>query len=147
MGALSRSSGADGERQVAHLFQKYGYPAERGCQHDGMTGHADVIGIPGLYIEVKFHRVFTRKDLEDAFDQVERDSTAQAIETGLHDIIPVVIWKKKGSHGWNVSLRTIGIMDLFKVPPFITDAPMDGIVTMNFEDFIGLYRHYERSES
>lgn len=147
MGALSRNSGADGERAVAHLFKEYGYPAERGVQHDGRTGHADVINVPGLYIEVKFQQTFTRRDLEKAFEQVDRDSSACANETGLYDIIPVVIWKQKRNHGWNVSIRTIGILDLFRVPPFTTDAPLDGIATMTFDDFIKLYQSYERSAS
>lgn len=143
MGKLSRDSGADGERQVARLFRAYGFEkAERGVQRDGRTGHADVIGVPGIYIEVKFHRSFTRRDLEKAFDQVEDNSDALARDTGMHDIIPVVIWKEKGSRGWNVSMRTIGVLDLFKTPPFVSNAPLDGIVTMSFDDFIRLYASY-----
>ena len=42
----SRRKGKNGELQVAHLFQAAGYKAERGCQHDGLSGHADVIGVP-----------------------------------------------------------------------------------------------------
>lgn len=146
MGALSRSSGADGEREVAKLFREYGYPAERGCQHDGRTGHADVIGVPGLFIEVKFHATFTRRDLEKAFAQVERDSNAKADENGLLDIIPVVVWKKKREHGWNVSLKTISVLDLMMIPPFSTDTPLEGIHTMYFDEFVALYQAFERAQ-
>lgn len=138
MGALSRRSGADGERMVARLFKDYGYPAERGVQHDGRTGHADVEGVPYLHIEVKFWGKFTRGDLENAICQAERDSDGYFARTG-EELIPVVVHKVKGAHGWNVSMTIAALLSLLDTNmPFALDYP-DAITTFSFEDFMRLY--------
>jgi len=141
MGSLSRRSGADGERMVAHLFQRFGFQAERGCQRDGRTGHADVEGVPGLHIEVKFYGKFTNGDLENAMAQSERDANGLQERTG-EEVIPVVIHKVKGAHGWNVSLTVAGLFALVDNNlPFALDYP-DAIATFTFDDFMRLYIPY-----
>lgn len=142
MGATSRRSGADGERMVAHLFRKWGYPAERGVQHDGRTGHADVEGVPYIHIEVKFYARFTPGDLEKAMLQSERDASGRQEATGEY-LIPIVVHKVKGAHGWSVSMRCLSLFALHEAMPYTTDDPCGEIVTMAFDDFIVVYMAYE----
>ena len=49
----SRNKGAAGEREVAGILRGYGYKARRGQQYSGANGDADVVGLPGIHIEVK----------------------------------------------------------------------------------------------
>lgn len=144
MGSLSRNSGADGERMVRDLFRRFGYnDAERGCQRDGRTGHADVEGVPGLHIEVKFWMRFTRGDLEDAMRQSERDAAGFFERTGV-EIIPIVVHKRKGAHGWNVSITVAWLLQILDANiPFSLDYP-DAIATFTFDDFMRMYIPYER---
>ena len=67
----SRNKGKRGELEVAHLLQKHGYDARRGQQFSGANGDADVVGLPGIHIEVK--RV-EKLNVESAMDQSIRDA-------------------------------------------------------------------------
>ena len=67
----SRDKGKRGELEVAHLLQKYGYDARRGQQYSGSNGDPDVVGLPGIHIEVK--RV-EKLNLENAVEQSMRDA-------------------------------------------------------------------------
>lgn len=67
----SRDKGKRGELEVAHLLQKYGYEARRGQQFSGANGDPDVVGLPGIHIEVK--RV-EKLNIENAVDQSIRDA-------------------------------------------------------------------------
>ena len=49
----SRDKGKKGELEIAHVLQERGYDARRGQQYCGASGDADVVGVPGLHIEVK----------------------------------------------------------------------------------------------
>ena len=50
----SRSRGATGEREVASILRgKKNKKARRGQQYSGANGDADVVGLPGIHIEVK----------------------------------------------------------------------------------------------
>lgn len=49
----SRNKGAAGERELAGKLRDYGYDARRGQQYSGANGDADVVGLPGIHIEVK----------------------------------------------------------------------------------------------
>lgn len=73
-GKTSRDKGKRGELFVAHLLQEKGYDASRSAQHCGKTGQAaDVIGLPGIHIEVKF---VERMTLYPWMEQAIRDSEA-----------------------------------------------------------------------
>lgn len=137
----SRAKGVRGELAVAHLFKEYGYPAERGCQHDGMTGHADVEGVPLLWIEVK-----RDEDLVvlKAIKQAERDSTARYQRTG-EQLLPVVI-HKKNRMPWHCTMRTLDFLIMCGMLPFGIEIPTDGLVTMVWEDWIKVFMTYERGE-
>ena len=53
MGKSSRDKGKRGEREVASLLREYGYDARRGVQYHGGPSSPDVVGLPGIHIEVK----------------------------------------------------------------------------------------------
>lgn len=61
MGKLSKEKGKRGERELANLFRKYGYPARRGQQFAGGAFNADgspsadvvVESLPELLLESK----------------------------------------------------------------------------------------------
>lgn len=67
----SRDKGKRGELEAAHLLQKYGYDARRGQQYSGSNGDPDVVGLPGIHLEVK--RV-EKLNLNNAMAQSIRDA-------------------------------------------------------------------------
>ena len=85
MGKMSREKGKRGERQVAALFREYGFDAHRGQQYHGGSDSPDVVGVPGLHIEVKRTE---RLNLYDALAQAKRDAGED---------LPVVIHRKNDS--------------------------------------------------
>ena len=82
---MSREKGKRGERQVAALFREYGFDAHRGQQYHGGPDSPDVVGVPGLHIEVKRTE---RLNLYDALAQAKRDAGED---------LPVVIHRKNDS--------------------------------------------------
>lgn len=75
----SRSKGATGEREVASILRGYGYKkARRGQQYCGSNGDADVVGLPGIHIEVKRRE---RLNIYDAIDQAKRDRKPEELPT------------------------------------------------------------------
>lgn len=139
MAINSREKGKRGELSVAHLFQEYGFKAERGQQHDGRSGHADVVGVPRLWIEVK-----RKEDLniDEAILQAERDSRALDIE----DLLPVVI-HRKNLEKWKVTMRLFDLLYMCGAMPFQADET-EGLVTMRFDEWIKVFLEYnERCEN
>lgn len=87
-GAASKRKGKVGEREVAELARDCGFPsARRGQQRSGVDC-ADVIGIPGVHVEVKRTE---RLNLRSAVAQARRDAN-----TGE---IPAVLSRWSGG-GW-----------------------------------------------
>ena len=83
----SREKGKRGERIVADFFKDHGYDAHRSAQFCGKTGQAaDVIGVDGVHLEVKFCEAMR---LYDWMSQAIRDSEAEGKGN-----IPVVIHKQ-----------------------------------------------------
>ena len=67
----SRRKGAEGEREFAHFCRDQGYGnVRRGQQFSGIEGE-DVVGLPGIHVEVK--RV-EKLNIEDAMAQARRDA-------------------------------------------------------------------------
>lgn len=67
----SREKGAKGEREFARVCREHGYDqSRRGQQYSGIEGE-DVVGLPGIHIEVK--RV-ERLNIEEAMIQSRRDA-------------------------------------------------------------------------
>lgn len=73
----SKQKGARGEREFAALCRQFGYDTRRGQQYSGIEGE-DVVGLPGIHIEVKRTE---RLNLYDAMLQAWRDSN------GKHSIV------------------------------------------------------------
>ena len=77
----SRSKGKRGELELAHLLQKYGYEARRSQQYAGINNDADVVGLPGIHIEVK--RV-EKLNIENAVEQSVRDARENEKPAVMH---------------------------------------------------------------
>lgn len=74
-GKASRDKGKRGETFVKNLFKDNGYNASRSAQWCGKTGQAaDVIGVPGIHVEVKFQE---KMMLYPWMEQAIRDSKAE----------------------------------------------------------------------
>ena len=137
----SRAKGVRGELTVTHMFRKWGYDAERGQQHDGMSGHADVVGVPYIYIEVKWVEGL---DIPAAMRQADKDSD-KYMERTNEGVVPVVI-RKENRRPWMVTMHLSDLAGMFTgcPAPFQTDAPGDGLVHMAFEDWIRVYCMYQQ---
>ena len=98
----SREKGKNGEREIASILKDYGYNARRGVQYNGADGSADVIGLPGLHLEIK--RV-ERLNIQDAM--------SQSIHDAREDEKPVVMHRK--NHGkWMVTMLLDDFMELYR---------------------------------
>ena len=54
MGNMQRSKGKEGEREVAKINREHGFKnSRRGVQYTGSPDSPDVVGIPGIHLEVK----------------------------------------------------------------------------------------------
>ena len=98
---MSREKGKRGERAVAALFREYGFDAHRGQQYHGGPDSPDVVGVPGLHIEVKRTE---RLNLYDALAQAKRDAGED---------LPVVIHRKNDSE-WVVIMSFTDWMKLYR---------------------------------
>lgn len=87
----SRCKGAVGEREFAKICRSYGYNCRRGQQYNGLEGE-DVVGLPGIHVEVK--RV-ERLNLYDAMGQSKRDAKGK---------IPIVVHRKNNCK-WLVTME------------------------------------------
>lgn len=98
----SREKGKRGERELAGVLRDYGYSTRRGQQYSGASGDADVVGLPGIHIEVK--RV-ERLCLEDAMAQSRRDARTGEIPVVMH---------RKNHCPW---LVTVSLEDFMRIYP------------------------------
>lgn len=137
----SKAKGNRGELEVAHLFQAYGYDAKRGQQFCGLDGNADVVGVPYIWIEVKRNE---HLNILSAMTQAERDSNARRANYG-DDLLPVVIHRKNNAP-WVCTMRVGDFLTMCGAMPFTSDGPVDGLVSMAFQEWIELYMVYEKEE-
>ena len=92
MSKSQRDKGKRGEREVAAILKDHGYSAKRGVQYHGGPDSPDVVGLPGVHIEVK--RV-ERLDLRAAYEQ-SKDECADGD-------VPVVV-HRRSREPWMVTL-------------------------------------------
>lgn len=105
-GRHSRNKGKRGEREVAKIFQKAGFPARRSVQYNGRPGTAaDVVGVPGLHIEVK---LVERESIRAWYRQAEMDASASQEQE-----IPIVV-HKKSREPWLVTLSLDDFVKLIR---------------------------------
>ena len=98
----SRNKGKRGELEAAHLLKEYGYDARRSQQYAGINNDADVVGLPGVHIEVK--RV-EKLNIDEALEQAIRDKREHEIPIVMH---------RKNRTKWKVTMRFDDWMMLFK---------------------------------
>lgn len=98
----SRSKGKKGELEVAKYLEGRGYRARRGQQYCGANGDADVVGVPGMHIEVK------RTEQLRAYQYLE-----QATEDARDAEVPVV-FHRQSRRKWIAILDLDDFMDLYE---------------------------------
>jgi Holliday junction resolvase len=78
MGAMSKTKGKIGEREVAALLKKHGFEARRGQQYAGGGDSPDVVhSMDGFHIEVKRSETLALyAALEQAYEDKAEDETA-----------------------------------------------------------------------
>lgn len=106
IGKSSKRKGKVGELEVVNLLKKFGYNAHRSAQYFGNTGAAaDVVGLPGIHIEVK--RV-EKLNLKQAYEQAVHDSKAN----GKNEI--PVVFHRRSHQPWMVMLSADDFLTLIK---------------------------------
>lgn len=98
----SRAKGKAGELELSRILRGYGYDCRRGQQYSGASGDADVIGLPGIHIEVK--RV-ERLDLSAAAAQAKRDARTGELPAVFH---------RRNREGWLVTMPLEGWIELYR---------------------------------
>lgn len=104
----SKQKGAAGERELAKTLGGYGFKTRRGQQYCGLNGDADVVGLPGIYIECK--RV-ERLNIHDAVAQAVNDSGAKNLPFGYD--LPTV-FHRKNNCDWLVTMRLDDWMEIYR---------------------------------
>lgn len=99
----SKQKGKRGELEICGLLKNYGYDVRRSVQYNGKAqdGQADVVGLPGIHIEIK--RV-EKLNLYDAM--------AQAVRDAKDDETPAVFHRKNNKE-WLVTLRLDDYMKMY----------------------------------
>lgn len=88
----SKVKGNKGERELAAILREHGYNTRRGQQFCGANGDADVVGLPGIHIEVK--RV-ERLNIYEAMQQSIRDARSGEMPAVFH---------RRNRKGWLVTM-------------------------------------------
>lgn len=96
----SKRKGKEGELEFVKLCRAYGYNARRGQQYSGIEGK-DVIGLPGVHVEVKRRERF---DLYNAVGQAVRDAKGE---------LPMVAHRKNNC-GWLITMRAEDWFELYR---------------------------------
>lgn len=102
MAINSKRKGIIGELEVASILRDYGYNTRRGQQFSGANGDADVVGVPGLHIEVKRRE---QLNIHDAMDQAKRDARQGEIPSVFH---------RKNNTEWLVTVCLDDFMTLYR---------------------------------
>lgn len=97
----SRQKGARGEREFARVCREHGYETRRGQQYSGANGDADVVGLPGIHIEVK--RV-ERLNIEEAMIQARRDAKSQ---------VPIVA-HRRNKEPWKITMDAKDWFEIYR---------------------------------
>ncbi len=103
MGALSRTKGAEAEREICRLLNDAGLPAQRTAplQAWGGSRDADVIGIPGVFLEIKRQ------------ERIEIDKWCAQAELASSVDVPVVAWRRS-RQPWRCALPLEDFLTLVK---------------------------------
>lgn len=97
----SKRKGKNGELHVAKVLREHGFDAKRGVQYQGSPDSPDVVGMPGIHIEVKNTE---HLNIWSALAQAERD---------CGDNIPIVVFKRNRSKDY-VALSLEDFIAIYK---------------------------------
>lgn len=97
----SRDKGKRGELELAKKLKEYGYDCRRSQQYCGSNGDADVVGLPGIHIEVK------RVEKLNLYNAV-----SQAVGEAQDGEIPAV-FHRKNNRNWLVTIPLDEWMKLY----------------------------------
>lgn len=98
----SKQKGKKGELEFSNLCKEHGFNTRRSQQYAGINNDADVVGLPGLHVEVK--RV-ERLNISNAIRQAIRDKA--------EDEIPIVA-HRKDREPWLITMRADDWFKLYK---------------------------------
>ena len=98
----SREKGKRAELEIAHYLQEHGYDARRGQQFSGANGDPDVVGLPGVHIEVKH---VEKLNLDKAMEQSVRDAKDGEVPVVIH---------RKNRQPWRVTMSLDDFIELYK---------------------------------
>ena len=98
----SRRKGKEGELEFARECREAGYEVRRSQQYCGAAGDADVVGLPGLHVEVK--RV-NKLNIDKAMEQARGDASDGQM--------PVVAHRKDGGR-WMVTMDLATFWRLYR---------------------------------
>lgn len=98
----SRNKGKRGELEAAKALQEYGYETRRGQQFSGANGDADVVGLPGIHLEIK--RV-EKLNISEAMRQSTRDAKENELPVVMH---------RKNREEWLITMPLRAFMVLYK---------------------------------
>ena len=101
MATNGKRKGKEGELELAHKLEEYGYKTKRSVQYNGKDGQADVIGLPKIHIECK--RV-EKLNIYDAIAQAKRDAKNGDMPTVFH---------RKNRCNWLVTMELKDFMLLY----------------------------------
>lgn len=102
MGRMSRNKGKTGERELANILKEHGYDARRGQQFCGANGDADVVGLPGIHIEVKRTESLS---LYPALEQAGSDAREGEIP---------VVFHRRNHKRWVAIMELENFLNLYK---------------------------------
>lgn len=77
----SKDKGKRGELELSNLLKAVGCDTRRGQQYCGANGDADVVGLPGIHIEVKRTE---RLNIYEAMEQAINDARVGEIPCVFH---------------------------------------------------------------
>lgn len=118
-GKMSRDKGKRGEREFAALCRQYGFSARRGQQYSGEGGD-DVVGLPGVHVEVKRTE---RLNLYDAMQQSVHDAAKRAGHP-----MPIVAHRKNNG-SWLVALSAENFLTLLQEAKAFPIAPNGEVIS------------------
>ena len=98
----SKQKGKRGELEICKIIKEYGFDCHRSVQYCGANGDADVIGLPGIHMEIK--RVETL-NIDKAMDQAASDAR--------DGNLPAVFHRRNGQE-WKVTMRLEDWMQIYK---------------------------------
>lgn len=134
----SNRKGKTGERDLAEKLRTYGYEARRGVQYSGLTGAADVVGLPGIHIEVKRYKTITDSQLQEALRQAIRDARPGEV--------PAVFYREDRKK-WRVYMLAVDLVYM-TVSAFLGFLPPADKcrVDLSLGDFMEVYKAWKEAK-